>query len=224
MKEQQAVSSHFSIISLVPLLLEIEKGSRVLECGTGAGSMTLFLSERLGDTGLLHTFELDSKRQQVAARKFSEWKSSYDLRSPTDKWPSNVRFGCVDFNSTSNHLPEKLPGFYDAVYLDMANLHEAVLKAYELLRPGGVVVINSMHLTQILRCLAEIQKRGLATRLEKEIIIEPAHRFWETRKIHGDDEFSWTLRLEDRFDEKYKRGGLFFNYWQGFLAKFRKIK
>jgi len=69
LKEQQAVSSHFSIISLVPLLLEIEKGSRVLECGTGAGSMTLFLSERLGDTGLLHTFELDSKRQQVADSK-----------------------------------------------------------------------------------------------------------------------------------------------------------
>ncbi len=43
LKEQQAVSSHFSIISLVPMLLEIEDNSKVLECGTGSGSMTMFL-------------------------------------------------------------------------------------------------------------------------------------------------------------------------------------
>lgn len=42
-KEQQAVSSHFSIISLVPMLLELEQSSKVLECGTGSGSMTMFL-------------------------------------------------------------------------------------------------------------------------------------------------------------------------------------
>lgn len=43
LKEQQAVSSHFSIISLVPMLLEIKPSSKVLECGTGSGSMTMFL-------------------------------------------------------------------------------------------------------------------------------------------------------------------------------------
>ena len=43
LKEQQAVSSHFSIISLVPMLLEIEDDSKILECGTGSGSMTMFL-------------------------------------------------------------------------------------------------------------------------------------------------------------------------------------
>lgn len=44
LKEQAAVSSHYSIISLVPMLLEIGCHSKVLECGTGSGSMTLFLS------------------------------------------------------------------------------------------------------------------------------------------------------------------------------------
>jgi len=29
--------------------------------------------------------------------------------------------------------------------------------------------------------------------------------------------------LEDRFNEKLKRGGLFFNYWSGFLIKLRKV-
>ena len=58
--------------------------------------------------------------------------------------------------------------------------------------------------------------------------IEPSNRFWELRRIHeqsGDyDPLKWTCRLEDRFVEKFKRGGTWFNYWSGFLIKFRKVK
>lgn len=79
-KEQQAVSSHYSILTLVPLMLELERGSRVLECGTGSGSMTLFLSRHLGNTGILHTFDLTEKKQQSAKKYFQEWKQAYDLR------------------------------------------------------------------------------------------------------------------------------------------------
>ncbi len=39
-----------------------------------------------------------------------------------------------------------------------------------------------------------------------------------------DDSLKWTCRLEDRFVEKFKRGGAWFNYWSGFLIKLRKIK
>lgn len=43
LKSQTAVSSHFSILSLAPILLELGKNTKVLECGTGSGTMTLFL-------------------------------------------------------------------------------------------------------------------------------------------------------------------------------------
>lgn len=228
------MSSHFSIISLVPLLLEIEKGSKVLECGTGSGSMTLFLSQHLGHSGLLHTFDVTSKKQTSAARYFNEWKTSFDLRSSLDKWPANVKFGCMNFNMDET-LITNYRGFYDAIYLDMSEIYLGTLKAYELLRPGGVLVINCMHLSQILKCLNVLEKRGI-TGLEKELVIEPANRLWEIQRIknnkatrtdNGDDLdgfTNWTLRLEDRFQEKNIRGGLFFNYWQGFLVKFKKIK
>lgn len=218
------------------MLLEIGKGSRVFECGTGSGSMTLFLSEHIGHSGLLHTFEQVSDRSIRAARGFAEWKNSYDLRPQVDKWPSNVRFGCMNFAaSIENVLNTGLVGnFYDAIYLDMPEAHVALLNAYELMRPGGVLVLNGMHLSQVVRCLNVIKKRGLHARLQHELVIEPANRLWEIRPImrrnaaaeaHDDDDsLNWTMRLEDRFMEKFKRGGLFYNYWQGFLAKFRKIK
>ena len=78
-----------------------------------------------------------------------------------------------------------------------------------------------------------------------ELVIEPSNRLWELRKIkiknhkktpesqnlvetnedniEIDEALNWSCRLEDRFHEKFKRGGLFFNYWSGFLIKIRKI-
>jgi hypothetical protein len=121
----------------------------------------------------------------------------------------------------------------------MANIDIAIENAYKLVKPNGVVVINALHLTQIIRMLNNIRKKGIP--FESELIIEPSNRFWDIRKIldgpksnesldeqsnmaSKNSDFNWTCRLEDRFDEKYKRGGLFFNYWSGYLIKLRKIK
>lgn len=228
LKEQQAVSSHFSIITLVPMLLELDKSSKILECGTGSGSMTLFLSESLGQQGELHTFDISKIKALNAKKYFCKWKNSYDLRTKneSEQWPANVKFGFVDFCS-DERLVQKFQEYYDAIYLDMSDLDKAVQRAYKLLKKDGRLVINAMHLTQVLKVLNIIDLNKIG--LEKEIVIEPSHRFWELRKIKQntnqvENDLNWVCRLEDRMDEKYKRGGLFFNYWQGYLVKFRKIK
>lgn len=236
LKDQLAVSSHYSVISLVPMLLEIGRHSRVLECGTGNGSMTLFLSERLGNEGILHTFDIGDHKVTSAKKHFLKWKQSYDLScDSTHQWPSNVKFGVR--NLCEENFSDEFHEFYDSIYLDMANLGTAVTKAYKLLKKNGVLVMNALHLTQALNVLNVIREAELG--LEHEIIMEPANRLWEVKKVRqgterfpdlmnqkraGQDELSWTCRLEDRFDEKYKRGGMFFNYWSGFLVKFRKVK
>lgn len=218
LKEQSAVSSHYSIISLVPMLLEIGRHSRVLEAGTGSGSMTLFLSESLGDTGLLHTFDIHEKKMMNAKKHFKAWKHSYDLSAGSQKWPSNVKFGLRDL--CTEELEPEYHEFYDAIYLDMGNLDRAVLNAYKLLKTNGVLVMNALHLTQAMRVLNTIKDHGLD--LKHELIIEPANRLWEMKKISKDaksdlsmdtdyESLDWTCRLEDRFDEKFKRGGMFFN-------------
>jgi hypothetical protein len=118
----------------------------------------------------------------------------------------------------------------------MADTDIAIENAHKLVKVNGVVVINCLHLTQIVKLLNNMRKKGLA--FESELVIEPSNKFWEIRKI-GDGakglvetpdtllkntDLNWTCRLEDRFNEKFKRGGLFFNYWAGFLIKLRKIK
>ena len=136
LKAQIAVSSHFSILTLAPILLEIGKSSKVLECGTGiiiyfeptltesvdlhfwqrcfehfftekiigvkclgSGTMTLFLSQHLGNTGVLHTFDITEFKALKAKEFFFNWKNSFDSTAMTEseKWPSNVKFGVVDF-------------------------------------------------------------------------------------------------------------------------------
>lgn len=231
LKEQSAVSSHYSIISLVPMLLEIGRHSRVLEAGTGSGSMTLFLSECLGDTGLLHTFDIHERKMENAKKCFQAWKDSFDLSAGSQRWPSNVKFGLRDL--CTEELGSEYHEFYDAIYLDMGNLDKAVLNAYKLLKVNGVLVMNALHLTQAMRVLNTIEDHGLG--LKHELVVEPANRLWEIRKIpkgkRNDlsmdtdyESLDWTCRLEDRFDEKFKRGGMFFNYWSGFLVKLRKVK
>ena len=151
--------------------------------------------------------------------------------SESDKWPENVNFGTIDF--TSHEFESKYHGSYDAIYLDMLNLEKAMPIAHKLLKKNGVLVVNAMHLTQCLSCLSAIRKLNLG--LYRELVLEPCNRIWELnstqnhRRFSGDEavdpspsDLDWTCRLEDRFDEKNKRGGLFFNYWQGFLMKFRK--
>lgn len=121
-----------------------------------------------------------------------------------------------------------LSEYYDSIYLDMAETDKAIANAYKLLKKDGILVINALHLTQIMKCLNEIKLKGY--HLENELIMEPSNRFWEIRRIHEknssnvEDPLKWTCRLEDRFQEKFKRAGSWFNYWAGFLVKFRKIK
>jgi tRNA A58 N-methylase Trm61 len=190
--------------------------------------MTLFLSQRLGKSGILHTFDANSRNSINAKKKFLKWKESYDLMTnDSDKWSTNVKFGCTDFNE-DERLDKHFSNYYDAIYLDMANLNVAISRAYRLLKPNGVLVINGMHLTQILGCMNTVENSGLG--LEFDVVIEPSNRFWELRKIirkypnSVQTDLNWTCRLEDTHVEKLKRGGLCFNYWPGFLAKFRKIR
>ena len=235
-KHQTAVASHYSVIALVPMLLELNKNSKVLECGTGSGAMTLFLSERLGHSGVLHSFDLTEFKKNCAKQFFKDWKESYDLSASNEyeKWPSNVKYGTLNF--CSHKFDKSFCQFYDAIYLDMAQTDKGVLTAYELLKVNGVIVINVLHLSQLIKCLNSIRKSGIY--LRNEIVIEPSNRFWELRKIKENQnpkdsalneanqigDLDWTCRLEDKHVERFKRGGLFYNYWSGFLVRLRKTK
>jgi predicted O-methyltransferase YrrM len=215
--QETGVSSHFSILTLVPFLLNVGQNCRVLEAGTGSGCMSLCLSERLGTDGILHSFDVNPKSTINARQDFNKWRQSFNISNESNPWPDNVKFN--HSNILETELSERFNDFYDAIYLDMSALDLAIHKVYRLLKPGGLIVINGMHLTQIIKCLKMIDTNKIP--LVNESILQPNNIFWDCHKISVSDDY--TCREEDKLLQKNKHGGLLFNYWPGFLAKFRKI-
>jgi hypothetical protein len=109
--------------------------------------------------------------------------------------------------------------------------HLAIGNVYKLLKRNGIIVVNVMHLTQILKCLKYIEQEKL--NLVQEVVIEPSIRLWEIERYgrylekndHDDDDinFNFKCRVEDHLDSKAKRDGIFSPHWPGFLVKFRKV-
>jgi tRNA A58 N-methylase Trm61 len=223
-----AVPSQFAILSLAPFLLEIDKGKKVLESGTGNGSMTLTLSKYLDMnlSGQLDTFDI--KTPEKAINYFDSWKVNYNSYSE-NKWFDNVKFYCGDISKYC--FSEDLNEYYDNIYLDLMDPHLAIGNVYKLLKRNGIIVVNVMHLTQILKCLKYIEQEKL--NLVQEVVIEPSIRLWEIERYgrylekndHDDDDinFNFKCRVEDHLDSKAKRDGIFSPHWPGFLVKFRKV-
>ena len=176
-----AVPSQFSILSFVPFLLELDKDKKILESGTGNCNMTLFMSQYLDAEkgGLIHTFDI--RVPDIAEGFYNQWKDNYNLRSSdntNNKWFDNVKFFCS--NIETHEFSEDFNDFYDIVYLDLASVHFAIKNVYKVLRTNGVIVINTMHLTQVIKCLKIIEDEKFS--LVTEVIIEPSTRLWEIER------------------------------------------
>lgn len=189
----------------------------MLESGTGNATMTLFLSQQLGKNAHLHSYDI--KPTQLVEKNYATWKNNYDLTHDFDeKWFSNVKFhqgdvGAIDFDKS-------FEGYFDCLYFDMAETERAVGNCYRLLKRNGVIVLNTMHLTQIMKTLRTV--KNLDLKLETEAIIEPMNRLWKVASIDRErhDELNFVCRVDDDIQEtKYLR-----HYWQGFLVKFRKTE
>lgn len=65
---------YFADISQVLFNLELKKGSWVAESGTGSGSMTYSLANRVGREGKVFTFEYNKERADTVADMFKSMK------------------------------------------------------------------------------------------------------------------------------------------------------
>lgn len=232
---QRAVQSQYVVLAIVPFLLEIDRGKKILESGTGNGCMTMFLSQYLNDNcgGLIHTFDKQQNAQESSAEKYYKyWKTSYDKRNKENKWLENIKFFNEDIYNYQ--FSSEFNEFYDIVYLDLPIPKLAVKNIYKLIKINGILVVNTMQLTQILQLLNFIRDENY--NLVQEIVIEPSSRLWNIRHLQNtrnntsdsttnelNDPFSFVCRVENEDDNKFKRYGLFSPHWPGFLVKFRKV-
>ena len=98
----------------------IGAGSRVIEAGTGSGSMTTALAHAVGDKGQVYSYEIREKMQELAKKNLKR----LGLETRVDFNLGDISEGFPDLNA-------------DAFFLDVRNPHDYLGQVRAALKPGG---------------------------------------------------------------------------------------
>ena len=130
--------------ALIVMFSGIGPGSRVVESGTGTGSLTTALAHYVGSTGKVYTYELRSEFQKNAAKNLQR-----------SKLIDNVEMKSGDVTLTGYDERD-----VDAVILDLAVPWLVVPHAYASLKPSGVIVSFSPTIDQVVRTTEALRENG----------------------------------------------------------------
>lgn len=132
----------------------IGPGKRVLEAGTGSGSMTIALAYTVGNEGKVYTYEKRPEFQQLARKNLT-------------------RLGLED--RVEFKLGDIADGFeekdMDALFLDVINPYDYIEQAREALRPGGFFGSLVPTMNQASRLLRVLQRNQFAFLEMTEILM-----------------------------------------------------
>lgn len=154
------------------MLMDVTEGDCVLECGSGSGCMSLFLSRAVGSKGSVLSVEVREDHHKRAMLNYQQWRTSWNLRRGQE-WPDNVQFHNADLCKASSLLAGR--GFH-GVALDMINPHLALPTIVQHLHPGAVCAVYLANITQVVDLLEGL--RWSAVPLLCERIIELPVREW----------------------------------------------
>jgi tRNA (adenine57-N1/adenine58-N1)-methyltransferase catalytic subunit len=129
--------------ALIVMFSSIGPGSRVVESGTGTGSLTTALAHYVGDTGKVYTYELRPEFQKNARKNLERSK----LIDRVEMKSGDVTLGYEECD-------------VDAVILDLAVPWLVVPHAYTALRPSGVLVSFSPTIDQVVRTTEALRENG----------------------------------------------------------------
>jgi len=129
--------------ALIVMFSGIGPGSRVVESGTGTGSLTTALAHYVGSTGKVYTYELRSEFQKNAAKNLERSK----LINNVEMKSGDVTLGIEERD-------------VDAVILDLAVPWLVVPHAYEALRPSGILVSFSPTIDQVVKTTEALRENN----------------------------------------------------------------
>jgi tRNA A58 N-methylase Trm61 len=130
---------YFYDISTVVFQLNLRPGSKVIESGTGSGSLTNALARAVAPTGHVYTFEFNAERARKAQEEFKELKL-------TDFVTAKHGDACAGFG-------RELDDSVDAVFLDLPSPWLAIPHAYCSLKKSGASIICCFS-----PCIEQVQK------------------------------------------------------------------
>jgi len=148
-------------ISLILMLLDIQPGSRIVEAGTGSGSLSTSIAHCLRPSGRLYTFEFHEERQKQVVEMFE-------------------RNGDLDV-ITSHHGDACTEGFYgkvddelvDGVFLDLPMPWSAVSNALGVLKPNGKLCTFSPCIEQVVKTVSAMRAENMTTIRTFECLCKP---------------------------------------------------
>lgn len=156
-------------------MLDLEPGHKVLEAGTGNGSLTLYMARAVAGggecIGKIDTFDIRETHSNTA-RKHVE-------RYSRGRYIPNVSF---HIGAVADRLPElmKPDEQYDAIALDMPEPCDQIPRLLPYLKNDRFVVCYLPNMTQVL-ALAELI---IDLPLVMESCIEAEWKEWEVRATH----------------------------------------
>ena len=128
-------------IASLLLRADVAPGARVLEAGTGTGSLTVALAHAVGPGGSVVSYDTRTVAQQVARANV--------VRAGLE---AVVSFRQGDVRGS---IPER---DLDAVFVDIPDPWAAVPTAWEALRPGGHLASFSPNMEQVKETVAAIRR------------------------------------------------------------------
>ena len=128
-------------IGYIILRLDVGPGKKVLECGTGSGSLLLAFAFSVGKEGRVVTYEKEARFQRVAQENLKRFGLG-----------ENVIFK----PEATGRFDEKEE--MDAVFLDLKTPWELLEAAWEALKPGRPLGILLPTANQVSRTLEELAR------------------------------------------------------------------
>ncbi|MEM5790883.1 MAG: tRNA (adenine-N1)-methyltransferase [Candidatus Aenigmatarchaeota archaeon] len=138
----------------------IEKGSLVVDAGTGSGFLAIFIANYI-KPGKVITYEKNKKFVKVAKENI---KSS-----------GLFKFIKLKEKDITKGIDERN---VDLITLDLKDAEKVIEHAYKALKPGGWLVIYSPYIEQVISVFREIEKRNFSNLK----IVENVVREWQIEK------------------------------------------
>lgn len=135
-------------IGLILVYADIYPGARVLEAGTGSGSLTLALSRAVGSDGHVVSYELRDDHHERSVENVSLWYSG-----PEGK-PDNLELRIGDVFTDSRD------DVFDRMVLDLPDPWNAIGTTTSALRPGGIGCCYLPTIPQVERLVAALRAGG----------------------------------------------------------------
>lgn len=129
---------------LVPMYLDLESGSRVIEAGAGSGALTVVLLKAVAPTGKVYSYDNREDHAKQARR-------NVEMSGHADCWELKIGDICTV-------EPEK---DVDAAVLDMPNPWDAVANLHRAIRPGGYLCCYVPNANQLDRTVRAMRDAGM---------------------------------------------------------------